>query len=96
MRSDNGGERNPLARQRAQILGLTPAPQWGNDGEMLLARCKDPTHCEGGLYPEEETTPHPEQVPLLTSRHVDETGAVWGEVWLLPASRATEVDRSTN
>jgi hypothetical protein len=75
---------NPLAQQRAHILGLAPAPRWYL-GEMLLARWAGSSHCEGGVYLAEEDTTHPEQVPLLALRQVDDEGLVCGEVWLRPA-----------
>jgi hypothetical protein len=84
MRSEDQGQSNPLARQRIQVLGLAPAPQW-DCVEMLLARWENPTHVEGGLFLEEEVTGHPEQVPLLALRQADEQGVVWGEVWFQPA-----------
>jgi len=34
---------------------------------------------------EEEKTTHPEQIPLLAVRQVDDKGLVCGEVWFEPA-----------
>jgi hypothetical protein len=57
----------------------------GQPALRLLSDLELPEHCEGGLYLEEENTSHPEQVPLLALRQVDENGVLWGEVWFLPA-----------
>ena len=45
----------------------------------------DSGNCEGGLHFEEEGTTHPEQIPLLALRQVDDEGYVCGEVWFSPA-----------
>ena len=45
----------------------------------------DSGNCEGGLHFEEEDTTHPEQIPLLALRQVDDEGYVCGEVWFSPA-----------
>ena len=80
---DDLGSRSPLARQRAHVLGLTPTPQWGI--VAMLLGIGDPTlDLDGGLYLEEEDTGHPEQIPLLALRQVDNEGLVCGEVWLRP------------
>ena len=44
----------------------------------------DPTDLDGALYLEEEDTTHPDEVPLLALRNIDNRGRAWGEVWLRP------------
>jgi len=51
---------------------------------MVLTIEDDSGNCEGALYCEEEDT-HPEQIPLLALRQVDDEGYVCGEVWFSPA-----------
>jgi hypothetical protein len=46
---------------------------------------EDVPDLDGGLYLEEEDTTHPDQIPLLALRQVDDEGLVWGEVWFQPA-----------
>jgi hypothetical protein len=53
--SGDEGKRNPLARQRAYLLGLTSAPQW-QIIDMLVGMA-DSEDCDGGLFLEEEETP---------------------------------------
>ena len=83
MPSEDEGKRNPLARQRAYLLGLTSAPQW-QIIDMLVGMA-DSEDCDGGLFLEEEETTHPDQIPLLALRQVDDERLVCGEVWFQPA-----------
>jgi hypothetical protein len=82
--SADAGKRNPLARQRAHVLGHASAPKW-QIVEMLLGIGDEEFDLDGGLYLEEEDTTHPDQIPLLALRQVDDEGVVCGEVWLRPA-----------
>jgi hypothetical protein len=63
---------------------LDPSPQWAFI-DFVLEMGEALGHCEGGVYLEEEKIEHPEQVPLLALRQVDDEGFVCGEVWFSPA-----------
>ena len=84
MRSDRVPQRNPLARRRAYARGQISAPSWGIL-EFILPMGEGAGHCEGGIYLEEEDPDHPEQIPLLALRQVDDEANVCGEVWFSPA-----------
>lgn len=47
----------------------------------MLVGFADSADCDGGLFLEEEETSHPEQIPLLALRQLDDDGLVCGEVW---------------
>jgi hypothetical protein len=51
----------------------------------MLVGFSDGEDCDGGLFLEEEKTTHPDQVPLLAIRQIDDDGVLYGEVWLQPA-----------
>jgi hypothetical protein len=82
--SESPGKNNPLARHRAVVLGEAQPPRW-QPLEFFLAMGDHPLRCDGGIFLEEEETGHPEQIPLLALRQVDDEGRVWGEVWLSPS-----------
>jgi hypothetical protein len=84
MRRNSHNKGSPLARQRAYVLGKGPAPRWAFL-EMVIEMFDDHGECEGGLYLEEQRTDHPEQIPLLALRQVDDKAVVCGEVWFFPA-----------
>jgi hypothetical protein len=50
----------------------------------------------GGIYLEEEETGHPQQIPLLALRQIDDEGRVWGEVWLSPSDLVQLIDDALN
>jgi hypothetical protein len=81
--SENEGKRNPLVRQRTYVQGVAAAPMW-QTVDMLVG-FSDGEDCDGGLFLEEEKTTHPDQIPLLAIRQIDDDGVLYGEVWLQPA-----------
>jgi hypothetical protein len=50
----------------------------------MLVGFSEGKDCDGGLFLEEETT-HPDQIPLLALRQIDDDGLLHGEVWFQPA-----------
>jgi hypothetical protein len=87
MPSENEGKRNPLVRQRTYVQGPAPAPPW--ETVDMLVGFSDDGDCDGGLFLEEEGTTHPDQIPLLALRPIDDDGLLYGEVWFQPADLPT-------
>jgi hypothetical protein len=51
----------------------------------MLVGFSEGKDCDGGLFLEEEETTHPDQIPLLALRQIDDDGLLYGEVWFQPA-----------
>jgi hypothetical protein len=68
--SADAGKRNPLARQRAHVLGHASAPKW-QIVEMLLGIgvTRNSTLMVGCTS---KRISHPDQIPLLALRQVDD------------------------
>jgi len=86
---------NPLARHRAVVLGEAQPPRW-QPLNFFLAMGDHPLRRGGGIYLEEEETGHPEQIPLLALRQIDDEGRVWGEVWRSPSDLVQLIDDALN
>ena len=83
MPPENEGKRNPLVRQRTYVQELASAPSWQTID--MLVGFSEGKDCDGGLFLEEEETTHPDQIPLLALRQIDDDGLLYGEVWFQPA-----------
>ena len=62
----------------------------------MLVGFSDGEDCDGGLFLEEEETTHPDQIPLLAIRQIDDDGLLYGEVWLQPADLPTLIAALTD
>jgi hypothetical protein len=83
------GSRSALLRRRDHSNGNASEPKWGYMEFVVPMFDEDGMTCLGGIHLEEEITDHPEQVPLLSLRQVDDDARVLGEVWISPSDLLT-------